>query len=62
MHSMLWMCQFNSYNVLVVELDCSKPRHSAVCRLTIKTVDTHHKVYAVIKLLIVLLRGEVGQI
>lgn len=34
--------------------------HSA--GLTIKPVDTHHKVNTVIKLLIVLLRGEVGQI
>lgn len=34
--------------------------HSA--ELTIKPVDTHHKVNTVIKLLVVLLRGEVGQI
>lgn len=34
--------------------------HSA--GLTIKPVDTHHKVNTIIKLLIVLLRGEVGQI
>ena len=41
---------------------CSEPEPSAALRLTVKPVDTHHKVYAVFKLLIVLLGGEVGQI
>lgn len=45
-----------------MELDCSEPDRLDGCRLTIKPVDTHHKVYAVIKLLIILLRGEVGHI
>lgn len=53
MYSMLQMCQFNSYYILAAE-------YSALCRLTIKPVDTHHKVYAIIKLLIVFLGGEVG--
>lgn len=43
-----------------------EPEHYAVqqcvCVLTIKPVDTHHKVYAVIELLVVFLRWEVGQI
>lgn len=43
-------------------VDCPEPKHSAVSKLTIKPVDTHHEVYAIVKLLIVLLRGEVGEI
>ena len=55
----------NSYNIAVLQRSTVNQNitlFSSVCVLTIKPVDTHHKVYAVIKLLVVFLGGEVGQI
>lgn len=54
----LWMCQCNTE----VELDRSEAEHFLMCSLTIKPMDAHHKVYAVIKLLVILFRREVGEI